>query len=288
MGNIEYFPRDDEIVTAKPVIFDDPSLDWVAYAETRRTSGGMSGNLSDRTGNMNLENYEIINPPLSYNEWLEQETDFVKIRHQKILARLSLSDIAYPNPVHGTNLIEVKPPIVSSSIHFEAQRRYSADAALVQTEGIASCVTPADCPVLNLVETKERSTLQIHAGYQGLKLEVVKKVFEKISPATTKNYLAYISPHAINGFAVYGAVLEDLASNAATRDFIYNRNDSHYFDLGAASMQHLIDIGIPESHIQLSTDDTLSQPELFSHRNRHEKGANGRNGIVLGIRNSHA
>ncbi len=279
----DYTPQQDEIRTEKPDIFNEASLNWVAYAETRRTDGGMTGNLSDRNSSINPEGYTLSRSPLSYDQWMEKEVADVHTRHQMLLSRLSLSDIAYPYPTHGTNLLSITAPVESTSISLQAEERAQADAALVQTEGLASAITPADCPILNFVDTLNKRTLQIHAGYVGLESGVVRKVLNEISTASRNNYLVYVSPFARNGFDIHGQVLERLSANPLTKDFILPREDGHVFDLGNAVRQQLTDAGIHEYHVELSRDDTLTQDEFFSHRNRAQKGAAGRNGIILGI-----
>lgn len=278
-------PDNSELLTDKPAIFDRPSLDWLAYAETRRLYGGSSGNLSDRPTSMNNEGYQISGSSLSYDEWLSREIADVKFRHSLLLEALSLTDIAYPNPVHKTDLLTVSDSVDSTSITVDAHIRASADAALVTVPGIASAITPADCPVINLVDEKEKMTLQIHAGYQGLGAEVVKKVFKQAGITNGKNLLAYISPFAIEGFEVYGDVLDSLSTNPSTEDFVFQHSSKYFFDLGGAAKQQLITAGVEETNIQVSTEDTLSQDTLFSYRNRVQKGTAGRNGVVLGIRN---
>lgn len=278
-----YVPEDSEISTEKPDIFNDTSLDWIAYAETRRTHGGMTGNLSDRSSSINPEGHALTGSPLPYEEWAAKETADVRTRHQILLSRLSLHDIAYPYPVHGTNLLPISEPIVTTSVNLQAEARTQADAALVHTEGIASAITPADCPILNLVDVLNKRTLQIHAGYVGLESGVVRKVLNEVSTASRNNYLVYVSPFARSGFEIHGPVLERLSTNTLTKDFIVPGENGQIFDLGNAVQQQLIDAGIHEYHIELSRDDTLTQDEFFSHRNRVNKGAAGRNGIILGI-----
>lgn len=272
------------ISTQKPAIFDRPSLDWVAYAETRRTGPGMNGNFSDRPTTINPTNHALTGSNEDYEVWAAHETEKVRQKYEEVLSKTALDHIALPNPVHKTDLFITRRDDRSAHIELPAIDRVNADAILVTEPGIGSGVTPADCPVINLVNTMERSTLQIHAGYRGINSGIVRKVFNELAVANPEHYLAYISPYATKGFAVHGPVLESLTENPTVAPFVYKDGDNHYIDMGGALKRQLMNEGIPEDNIEISRENTLANPSLFSYRNKIEKGADGRNGIILGIK----
>lgn len=273
-----------EIRTDKPDIFQDTSLDWLAYGETRRIDNKMSGNMGDRSSVINADTHLQVAPNMPYEEWAQQEIAAVQARDKDLRTALEVDTIGYPQPEHDTALINLDESIGKVSVNSAAADRDWADATVLSRTGYASSFTPADCPIINVVDPVTRTIAQIHTGYQGLEKNIIAKTFSRIPLISPKDALVYISPHGRDKYVVFGPVLERLEENPITREFVTSRNGVSYFAMSALAAHQLHESGVDKDSIQISTENSLTEPSLYSQRNYKLKGANGRNGVVLGIK----
>jgi copper oxidase (laccase) domain-containing protein len=277
-------PLSQEFKLEKPAIFSDPSLDWVSYGETRRTDNKMSGNMGDRSSVINPDTHLLVAPDMPYEQWAAQEIAAVQTRDHILRTMLNLDSIGYPQPEHDTSLINLDQSIDDVSINKPAADRTWADATFLSKPGYASSFTPADCPIINVVDAVSRTVAQIHTGYQGLEKNIIQKSFDTMLNVSAKDALVYISPHGRENYVVFGPVLDRLRNNPMTREFVTTSEGTSYFAMSALAAHQLHEVGVRTDAIQISHDNSLTDPTLYSQRNYKLKGANGRNGVVLGIK----
>lgn len=271
-----------EFSMTKPTIFHD--LDWVSYGETgRHPDSPMAGNFTDRPEVLNLENYNLIRPDASFDDWREQERQAFLGGDAAMRRHLGLDVIAHPYPVHGVDMIELNDPVQMAQ--FSAQSlpefRPRVDAATTHTPGYGVAIAPADCLVLSVANPSERAVGQIHAGYIGLANEIIQRTFrvsEDIRPNTS---LVHISAHA-HALPLFGEVLDRFRDDAGLRKHLDDEGRLH---MASLAVQQLCEVGVKPENISTDPRNTMTDPTLFSHRVRQEKGANGRNGTVIGIKN---
>lgn len=263
----------------KPAVFKD--LDWVAYAETsREPHDPLGGNLTDRPQILNEANYELIQPGIPYDIWLEREAHAVHERDVRLRSALGLVSIGYPHPIHGVNTVLFNESAVADlSLQTPPSDRLQADAIATQRPGFGVSISPADCIVMSVADMAQRSVGQIHTGYVGLEKQTIDSAFSQLNELDPSTSRVYISAHA-RQFPLHGAVLERFLLNRTLNRFIDDDNMLHMADL---AIHQLIHAGVPEDNIQVDPRDTFTDPSLFSFRMRAQKGADGRNGIAIGI-----
>lgn len=285
-----------QLRTELPDVFKAPSIARhnVVYAETRREEEhSMEGNLSDQDyfGEIplviNQKNYERLGTNLSFDEWVEQVRASAIDLSAAAQTELGLEAIGYPRPVHGVDLIDLDKEMDSALIVFPYAERPAADATIVRKIGYASCFFPADCPVSNVVDPYTGALMQIHTGYMGLEQGTIASAIAAAEgQVVTNRSVVYVSPHAQSDYVinqVNNVLYERFMADPFMADFVTLHPDGRAtLDLTEATKARLLEAGFAERNIQVSPDDSLTDPSLFSQSSFLTRGVNGRNGMILG------
>lgn len=276
-----------------PEVFSSPTIQksGLVYAETRYNTPDslLSGNLDIFHTRLveNKKNHLRSESNLSYTNWVESLHENTVQLNTALHRKLGLQAIGHPLPMHEGSLVNLDEEMPLCLIDSPYLTRPQADVAFVSKPGYASCFAPADCPISNIIDTRSGNQLQIHTGYIGLEKEVIGKSFSSlryvINPETS---VVYVSPHAQDGFVI------NQTNNVLFERFVQNPNMAEYVTISAegiatlsmtkAVKAQLVEAGIREENIQISPDNTLTDPTLFSQSRFLTKGVNGRNGMVFG------
>lgn len=269
-----------------PDVFDEP---WIVYGETRRQPDSLeplSGNTAVSKSVLDSA-YQLIQPDMDQASWTAQESQKAQERIRKLQQALGLRALGAIRPSHGTNIVDLNLYLENTSPSLPLEERKRGDVSVTTDAGIGCYLAPADCLVINLVNTKEANIAQIHAGYRGLAKNIIPRSLQTLQQVyrfSPKNTLAYISPHAQNNFEMYGKPLNEIASNPQVQSFLSPHDNQVIFDMTNFAKQQLIENGVYEQHLEISPDNTFDNPTLYSQRQAKSKGYNGRNAIVLGTR----
>jgi copper oxidase (laccase) domain-containing protein len=279
--------REVEFNLQKPALYEE--LKWVAYGEGRRDpaiSDSLTGNGTE--ADLLLETaYEFTSSHLPKETWLAKERYLARQRITALRQYMGIIALGRPRPDHGTNYIDLDKDMNNVRDVRPSTHRLHGDATVTETPGFGSVFTPADCPIINLVEPRCRAIAQIHAGYDGMSKGVIPVNMDRFTKAydfAPQETLAYVSPHAISNYEVYGDVLTRLSESVFTRDHLETLNGRTYLRMGQLVFAQLSEAGVAENHIEISTDDSFTDPTLYSQRNYRQKRTNGRNPIAIGIR----
>ena len=272
-----------EFYTEIPAIFE--SMPWVRYGETRRTHPSrdiLSGSVAQ--ADLPLDNtFGLLK--------LSNDRDYFKLtermrsanRISMLLGRLGLKDLARPRPEYSTRLLEDDQFELISSIK---ENRAFADAVHTKTKGRGIMFSPADCPLVVLADpTKNHQSLTvIHTGYKSLGEDIIGLTLDQLQ-LKTPNVHAFITPHALTDYPVYGPPLDALERSPVTQNHLGPTDDkgNRSLDFSGAIIARLGEFGVKCGHIQVSQGNSLTDPTLYSQRNWQQKGVNGRNAVMTGI-----
>jgi len=284
--------------TNLPEIFKAASVarHGIVYAETRREDEySLEGNLSeqDYAGNIPLvisrKNYERTGDDTPFKAWADRVRQETINLDTSIQTALGFRAIGYIRPVHGVELVDLDVGMALSRIHTPYIDRLAADTSIVTKLGYASCITPADCPVSNIIDPKSGAILQIHTGYAGLEkgtiLRAVQLTEGVIEPSRS---LVYVSPHAQEGYVInqVNNTLVERFKGPSMVDFVKVHDDGRAtLDMTRAVQAQLVDAGFRADNIEVSPDNSLTDPTLFSQSTFLTRGVNGRNGMIIGKKN---
>ncbi|MFN7064580.1 MAG: polyphenol oxidase family protein [Aquificaceae bacterium] len=147
----------------------------------------------------------------------------------------------------------------SSEVHFinSPVVNLEGDVLITQRKGLRIGVRTADCVPLALLG--EGTVAIIHAGWRGLKEDIVEKTLRKIRELEPlDNFLAFVGPSAKACCYEVGKEFENFFTS------LYYRNKSLYMDTQEEALVRLLKGGI--KHFYLYKTCTICHDSLPSHR----------------------
>lgn len=282
-----------------PEVFKSPSIQklGVVYAETRRDPSKplelLDGNLSvqEYAGAIPLvlteKNRQRTGSELPLEAWTALIDEEVRKLDTDLKRQLGLTAIAYPAPVHKSDLLNLNTDLSKATISVPFAARPEADISLVEQPGVASAFAPADCQITSIVDTSTGRLVQVHSGYVGLDNKILEKAVATtgINP---RQSVAYVSPHAQAGYVVNqvnNGLVDRFSQSEQLRDHLLYKPDGVVeLDMKGALKAQLEEAGFRDDHVEFSPNNTLSDATLYSQSNFLTKGVNGRFGVILGKR----
>lgn len=226
---------------------------------------------STRLGGVSLPPYDSMNLGMSVNDLKENV-----IKNRELF--------------FGESGVELHQLVISKQIH--DNKVYVANAAII-TEGYDALITNqpnvflaisiADCTPILIYDTKNKAVAAIHAGWKGTVAEIVTNTLQKMQETYGTNgsdCKAYIG--ACIGYTNF-EVGEEVAQHF---DAAFKRFDEQkqkwFVDLKSTNKKQLLDFGLIDGNIEVSSYCTVKDENLFfSHR--RDKGLSGRMMVTIGF-----
>lgn len=148
-----------------------------------------------------------------------------------------------------------------------------ADAAITQDKNLFLFMLTADCLPIALFDPKTESIALIHAGWQGLDLEIIQKTVEKMQHEFSINpadLIAKIGPSICNNCYTLlpgdHPLIKKHASDKRWQKYISKKEDKYSIDLWSFAKDQLTENGVLEENIENENKCTYHSGEHFSHR----------------------
>jgi len=184
---------------------------------------------------------------------------------------IELTTLAIPMQVHGNTLRYVDAPGSYSQ----------CDALVTDVPNVFLCVSVADCASVFLLDPTKRVVAAVHSGWRGTAKQLVRNTVQSMvnkSGCNPKDIVAFLGPCA--NVCCY-AVGDDVASLFAP-EFLKHKEKRVFVDLKSANISQLTELGIPDSHIEVSPHCTICESHLF-HSFRRDREKSGRMMGVIGL-----
>jgi YfiH family protein len=155
---------------------------------------------------------------------------------------------------------------IHSSVIFAVDRPGCAgegDALVTANQGLALSVRTADCYPILLADTKTFAVAAIHAGWRGTAAGIVKEALSRMRElygTEPGNILAAIGPGI-------GGCCYEVGEDVARR---FGLERAGRVDLVSINRQMLIDSGVPDSHIEVTSLCTFCDSRFYSFRREKE------------------
>jgi len=159
------------------------------------------------------------------------------------------------------------------------------DAAVTSLRGVALGVQTADCvPILIASAHGKEAVAAIHAGWRGTAARIARHTVERLIDKfhlEPESLRAVIGPHI--GVCCY-EVGEEVVDGIGDPIAVERREEwlKPHLNLAAANRRQLLDAGMPEAHIEISTLCTKCREDLF-HSYRRDGKRMGHLLSVIGI-----
>ena len=246
----------------------------IAFTTSRK--GGVS---IPPFNSFNVGNYSDDNP-VSIRENRRRLSDALGIDPKSLFV---------PKQVHGDKIVSIDNAFLSLSGHEQAVRLNECDALITDVKNICIGVTTADCvPVLLHASSKQVAAV-VHAGWRGTVKRIAAKtvdIMRRSFGVSPSELSAMIGPSiSQTAFEVGEEVAEAFCEAGIAVETILKRNTETgkaHIDLWEANRIQLIEKGLIDSRIEVSSLCTYSNPELFFSA-RRDGIRSGRmiSGIVL-------
>lgn len=176
-----------------------------------------------------------------------------------------------PNNVRFMHLeLKDKVILVSKNSPFNLEK---ADAAITQDKNLFLFMLTADCLPIALFDPRTETVALIHAGWQGLDLEIIKKTVEKMQQKFNidpKNLVAKIGPSI--GSCCYALfpgnhpLIEKHLTDEQWGKYIHKENGKYSINLWTFAKDQLREVGLLQENIENENKCTYHGNEHFSHR----------------------
>lgn len=235
---------------------------------------------STRQGGVSKPPYNNFN--LSFQVGDEREA--VVENRKKLVEIVEVPDNNFATlyQMHGSRILKVSQKNTTS--FFSGKVVGKADA-MITSEPVALALFYADCLPVYLVEPNRKVAGLVHAGWRGLKKEIVKKTVKEmveefgISP---EGLFAWLGPSI--GPCCYQVSSDFISYFKSYPQSIEKTIDGRAF-LNLKSIGHaqLLEAGVKEDNIETAPYCTFCRENLFfSHR--RENGKTGRQAAILVLR----
>jgi YfiH family protein len=165
-----------------------------------------------------------------------------------------------------------------------ANTPFQGDAAVTELRGALLAVQTADCAPILIADKNARVVAAVHAGWRGTAAHIadrtVRRIQETFSIAPS-DLIAVIGPH--NAVCCY-EVGTDVVDAFNDPNVFQKKPEwaKAHLDQGLANKKQLMQAGIPESQISVSTLCTQCRADLFFSYRREGKRA-GRLLSIIGL-----
>jgi hypothetical protein len=155
------------------------------------------------------------------------------------------------------------------------------DATYTNTKNIFLTVSVADCLPVFLYDPLKKVIAAIHAGWRGSADKIVVKTINKlISDFSTgpSDLVAYLGPCISQEYFEVGKEVGDLFKDEVK----FPKGEKFHIDLKKENLLQLVESGVLEKNIEISSNCTYKENETF-HSYRRDRDRSGRMFGVIGM-----
>jgi len=153
-----------------------------------------------------------------------------------------------------------------------------SDALITTTKNLGLAISSADCPAIFIYDPKEEVIAAVHSGWKGTEKKILMKTIQKLKNdfnSDASNLICYIGPSISQKNYEVG---EEVAAKFG-KEFILNNENKFYLNLYGVNYKMLVDEGIKEVNIQVSSLCSFEY-EYLLHSYRRDGLKSGR---ALGV-----
>lgn len=176
------------------------------------------------------------------------------------------------NQVHGDGVVEVREPWAAGPTDDVPE----GDALVTAGRGIGLMIRVADCVPIVLADPVAGVIGAVHAGRQGVALDVTTRAVERMRALGARDIRAWVGPHVCGGCYEVPAAMRSEVAALVPATYAATRWGTPALDLGAGVTAQLAKAGIEAIQVGRCT---LEDDALHSYR-RDAAGAGRIAGLV--------
>lgn len=234
------------IVSLEPILHRGVTLATIASAERY----GVRAWVSERTGGVSVGPYDSLNLATHVGD---ADAHVGENRHR--LARaigVHDDDVVYVRQVHGADVVH--------SRDVDAHR--AADAVVGDGDDVVAILV-ADCLPVLLINTRNGRFALAHAGWRGLAAHVVARASEELGDPG--DLYAFVGPSiSVENYQVRDDVARNFTDYPGA---LHDDGAAHWrLDLREVARQQLVNLGLPDERVEISSEVTDLGQRYFSDR----------------------
>lgn len=187
-------------------------------------------------------------------------------------------NIFCPIQTHGKEVIILNDNMLNKQIY--------GDAVITNLKNLCISITTADCLPILLYENKQNVIAIIHAGWRGLYSEIINNTLQKMIQfynCKNSNINCYIGPSICVDHYEIGIDLLDKFKDKFNywEKIIKFHNNIYYVDLKKLAFIQLLENGILEENVRISSICTYEDNDYYSVRKEGSDTGRFLSGIML-------
>lgn len=214
-------------------------------------------------------------PPFNFNMSLSvgDDENIVLENRDSFFSELGLlKKTAFQKQVHGDEI----------RIVTEAGFAGESDAMITDKKGLGLAVSTADCTPIFVFDKANKVIAGIHSGWRSTEKKIMAKTVEFMKSkfrAESDNLYVYIGPLISQNNYEVGADFK----NKFDKKYLLPSNGKFLLDVKRANYDQLLETGIPEKNIQVSSLCSFDIKNLL-HSYRREGAISGRSFGVIALK----
>lgn len=175
---------------------------------------------------------------------------------------------------HGTAIITPSVEDGGKGMLPNTQNSFIADGLVTNTPELGLCFVIADCMPVVVYDPINKAVALLHAGRKGVEQNILSVALQRMdkSYGTKPNdVLVGVGPGIAADSYVFDTD-EGVDKDFWGSDFKLGADKKFHMDNKAKLKQQALELGIPESKLEISQVDTYTSTDYFSHRISYDKG----------------
>lgn len=235
------------------------------FGKFRKFERELFHTITDRYGGVSQKPYDSLNLALHVGDEVKNVLENRISVSKKY--DFSIKNLIFMDQVHGDNVVVIA--------HAMDNRISDCDALITHERKIPLMVMVADCIPILFYDPVQKVIGAAHAGRNGTFLRIAQKTVLKMQETfgcEMHDIMIGLGASIQSCCYEVGKDLADIASNNFGEGFIMMRDEKYYLDLQALNRAQLLEVGIKEENIEVSSSCTACDENYFSYRREGETG----------------
>ncbi|OUU22962.1 MAG: hypothetical protein CBC13_06730 [Planctomycetia bacterium TMED53] len=227
----------------------------------------------DRFGGVSEAPFDSLNLGFSTGD----DPGAVLENRRRLIGALNISpeSVIVPGQVHGCEVLHATEHDAGEGFAGPSKKLAGHDVVCIESPGIFALSLTADCPLVTVIDPRERRVGIAHCGWRGTAAGALRPLLD--FSGSTSDLFAVISP-GIRGpqYVVGSEVIEAVSPLPGAQQAI----SGNTLDITTILLQTLLQAGLSMDRIALDPRCSHQDSHLFSYR--RDRGETGRGGCLVG------
>ncbi|NPA59006.1 MAG: peptidoglycan editing factor PgeF [Epsilonproteobacteria bacterium] len=235
------------------------------FSTFRKFDNELFHTITDRFGGVSQAPFESLNLALHVGD-----KPFDVLKNREILSEkhnFILQNLIYMDQIHSANIAIIK----DSSLN----KIENCDALITDVKNIPLMVMVADCVPILFYDPVKKVIAVAHAGRNGTFMQIAKKTVLKMKDeygSTLSDLKVGIGVSIGSCCYEVGKDLANICQKNFGKKYVKTRDDKTFLDLKSLNKDQLLDVGVKEENIEISSICSCCDLNYFSYRRDGQTG----------------